>query len=184
MYPSISKIQVATDVARARASRCLLDSAESQTLLTQHNIYLTATQIASFRHIENDWVVDVFNLDTVGCLINGRFDQTAADGYFLVIEALERGGPRASVEQIVRMIATFFPEGVAYVLYAAAKCMLFSDTIAHEAYRQLMETRIDKRRSVPRAAIREYRDRIALAEDMIKRAARGRRLLGGSGFNP
>ena len=163
--------------SKRRAPRCLLDSAESQALLARHNIRLSAEQIATFRNIENHWEVDVFNPDTAGCLVNGRFDQTSANGYFIVIAAVEQLGRTASVERIVQAMATFFPEGVAYVLFSAAKCMLYSDAIAHEAYRQLMRSKIDKRRSLPRAAIREYRDRVALAEDMIKRAglrSRGR----------
>ncbi len=158
-----------------REPRCLLDSAKSQALLAKHDIRLSEQQIATFRQVETYWKVDVFNPDTAGCLVNGRFDQTAANGYFVVVAAVERLGRTASVEKIVRTMGTFFPEGVAYVLFSAAKCMLFSDAIAHEAYRQLMRSKIDKRRSVPRAAIREYRDRIAVADSMITRAARGSR---------
>ena len=164
----------ATDLPPKRNKRCLLDSAESQALLAKHHIHLTDAQITTFRDIENSWDVDVFNPDTAGCLVNGRFDQIAVDGYFFVINTVWLEGPTASVEHIVQTLAQLFPEGVAFVLYAAAKCMVFSDTIAHEAYRQLMLSKIDKRRSVPRAAIREYKDRIALSDSILERAAKGR----------
>lgn len=164
-----------TDELPKRAPRCLLDSAESRALLAKHNIYLTDAQIATFRDIENYWDVDVFNPDTAGCLVNGRFDQTAVNGYFFVLRKVWQEGRTASVEHIVQTLAKLFvPEGVAFVLYSAAKCMVFSDAIAHEAYRQLMSTKIDKRRSLPRAAIREYKGRILLADSMLERAANGR----------
>lgn len=157
-----------------RSPRCVLDSPESKALLAKHGIQLSEKQMAMFREVENHWDVEVFNPDTAGCLINGRFDQAAVDGYFVAITAIWEEGREAPVEQIVQILSKLFPEGVAFVLYAAAKCMVFSDAIAHEAYRQLMLSKIDKRRSRPRSAIREYRDRIAHAEGLVQRAARAR----------
>jgi len=45
--------------------------------------------------------------------------------------------------------------------------MVFSDAIAHEAYRQLMMSKIDKRRRAPRAAINEYRSRLTMANALL-----------------
>ena len=154
-----------------RTPRCLLDSPQSQALLARPNIHLTEHQIAIFRDIETHWHVELFNPDTANCLVNGRFDQTAADGYFVVLEAIHPLGRSASMQAIVRTLAGLFPEGVAFVLYAATVCLLFSDAVAHEAYRQLMQSKIDKRRSRPRAAIRAYRTLLALADDAVGRAA-------------
>ena len=57
------------------------------------------------------------------------------------------------------------------VLCSAAYCMLFSNAIAHEAYRQLMNLKLDKRRRAARAGIRAYRDQVGLAETALRRAA-------------
>lgn len=115
-------------------SRCLFDSAKSQALLTRHNIHLTEHQIVTFRDIESHWDVELFNPDTASCLVNGRYDQAAADGYFYVLEEVRQLGRSALMETIVRRMAEFFPkEGVAFVLYAATVCMLFSDAVADEA---------------------------------------------------
>ena len=166
----VQKVPV-TSAPPPRTPRCLLDSAESQALLARHGIRLTGRQMATFRSIENRWGAQLFNPDTAGCLVNGRFDQAATDGYFLVLDAVWRLGPTAPIEDIVRRMAEFFPdEGVAYILYAATVCLLFSDAVAHEAYRQLMRSRIDKRRSRPRAAIRAYKTLLALADEALERA--------------
>lgn len=155
-----------------REAKCLLDSTESLALLASNGITLTAHQIAVFREIETTWLVDVFNPDTAGCLVNGRFDQIAANGYFYVLDEIRKLGRQATIEAIVLRMASMSPDGLAFVLFSAAKCMLYSDAIAHEAYRLLMLSKVDKRRQMPRAAIREYRDRIALADSTWKKAAR------------
>ena len=152
-------------------SRCLLDSPESHALLARHNIRLSQAQIKVFRDIETRWKVNVFNMDTAGCLINGRFDQQAVDGYFIAVERIWRLGADATVESIVQELATLSENGVAFVLFSAAYCMLFSDAIAHEAYRQLMSSKADKRRRAARAGIRAYRDLVGLAETALRRAA-------------
>jgi hypothetical protein len=107
----------------------------------------------------------VFHPDTAGCLVNGRFNQSAADGYFYAVEEIWRLGSQATIEEIVQRLAELpFEEGVAFVLYAAAKCILYSDDIAHEAYRQLMRSRQDKRKRIARAAMKAYRTNLAIAE--------------------
>lgn len=58
-----------------------------------------------------------------------------------------------------------------YVLCSAAYCMLFSNAIAHEAYRQLMSSKADKHRRVARAGIRAYCDQVGFAETALRRAA-------------
>ena len=153
-----------------RSPRCVLDSAESKALLAKHAIRLTEGQVAIFRDIETRWDVDVFNPDTAGCLVNGRFNQIAVDGYFVTIEKVWQVGPTASLEHIVQTLAKLFQQGLAFVLYAAAKCMVFSDALAHEAYRQRMLSKIDKRRRTPRTAIREYWCRIEVARVLLERA--------------
>jgi|GEM_PF-4479622 len=170
-FVTSSAPRLATSTADGpHAPRCLLDSVESQALLDRHGIHLKQEQVAIFRDIETRWDVDVFNPDTAGCLVNGRFTQTAVDGYFMVIEEIWQGGPTATIDRIVQTLADLFPEGVAFVLYAAAKCMVFSDAIAHEAYRQLMMSRIDRRRRTPRVAIKEYTARLTMGNALLGRA--------------
>lgn len=167
--------QLAT-TAPARPHRVMtgmLDSAASQALLRSHGITLSGVQLSMFRDIELTWEAAVFHPDTAGCLVNGRFNQSAADGYFYAVEEIWRLGSQASIEQIVQRLAELpVEEGVAFVLYAAANCILFSDDIAHEAYRQLMRSRQDKRKHYARAALKAYRTNLEIAEAGLANAAR------------
>ena len=59
-------------------------------------------------------------------------------GYFIAVDHISRLGTNATVEAIVQELARLSESGVAFVLFSAAYCLLFSDAIAHEAYRRLM----------------------------------------------
>lgn len=151
----------------------MLDSAASQALLRRHGITLSGVQLSMFREIVLTWEATVFHPDTAGCLVNGRFNQSAADGYFYAVEEIWRLGSEATIEEIVRRLAELpFEEGVAFVLYAASKCVLYSDDIAHEAYWQLMHSGQDKRKRYARAGLKAYRTNVAIAEAAFASATR------------
>ena len=173
-----AELQTQTSAPKAlprphRVMTGMLDSAASQALLRRHGITLSGVQLSMFRDIELTWEETVFHPDTAGCLVNGRFDQRAAEGYFYAVEKIWRLGSQATIEEIVQRLAQLpFEEGVAFVLYAAAKCILYSDDIAHEAYRQLMRSRQDKRKHYARAALKAYRTNLAIAEAALASATR------------
>lgn len=173
-----SELQAQTPAPKAaacplRVMTGILDTAASQALLRRHGITLSDDQLSMFRDIELTWDVGVFHPDTAGCLVSGRFNQSAADGYFYAVEEIWRLGSKATIEQIVQRLAELpFEEGVAFVLYAAAKCILYSDDIAHEAYRQLMHSRQDKRKRYARAGLKAYRTNLAIAEAALASAPR------------
>ena len=73
------------------AKSVLIATPGSRVCITRPSDFVRAPTV---RNVEIHWEdVDVFNPDTAGCLVNVRFDQTAANGYRMVVAAVEHLGP-------------------------------------------------------------------------------------------
>jgi len=161
----------ADKVTNLRVAKCSLDSRQSKAMLRRNGIALTKYQVDMFRAIETTWQVEVLNADTGGCLIHGRFNQEAVNGYFFSLRAVHDLGRDASIKEIVAKLASLHPNGLAFVLFAAAVCVVYSDWIAREAYRQIAEAGGWEGDPAMEEAIKEYRDRIGLVDEICRKAA-------------
>jgi hypothetical protein len=124
--------------ARRGDRRWSLADEESRRRLADQGLLISAAQLERLHELST-WPIDIVGADTVGCIVNGRYDQLAIDRYFEILDHVAALGRGASLSAIVRCIAGELAGGMASVLLLAVRCGMFSDAVAHEAHRRLLE---------------------------------------------
>lgn len=117
-----------------------LDLPSNLQALQRHGIDVSEPQRRIFHALESDWPVDVVAPLSGPCLAQGRLSNDAAQRYFGYLARVWALGPQASIAEIVAELGRCHAgnEGLGAVLFIAVRCQLYSDTVGHEAYRQLM----------------------------------------------